>query len=398
MRELIDRGRWLAEPVVAIAFFVLWAIASVGTHQILPGMLRSVLPFWAFLLLLSVAIGCARLQPVVSMAAATVALISQLILPSAPEPAIYLGFGVVVLIVSATVRGRWSVVALAFAIGAGVSIAGLLCYIYGVDRDEPALRPTLFVALPFVSAFLWLTGTYIGLRRRAADDRVALAQAATELERAEVDATVTEERERIAQDVHDIMAHSLSVILAQADGARFVSDERPEAVPASLATIAETARTSLTEVRVLIETLVSDPQGHSTPALADLDDLVQRLRDAGLGVELERFGEPDGFTPAQELAAYRIVQEGLTNALKHGGRGATARVVLDARSPGLALTISSVGRAAVAVQPGGRGLHGMRERARLAGGWLEAGEDDDTPGGYLVTGYIPAGLAAGAQA
>ena len=189
------------------------------------------------------------------------------------------------------------------------------------------------------------------------------------------------------------MAHSLSVILAQADGARFLADERPEAVPASLATIAETARTSLTEVRVLIETLVSDPQGHSTPALADLEELVQRLRDAGLRVELERFGEVDGLTAAQELAAYRIVQEGLTNALKHGGRGAAARVVLDARAPGLALTVSSTGRAAVAAQPGGRGLHGMRERARLAGGWLEAGEDD-APGGYLVTGYIPAGVPA----
>lgn len=377
---------------MAIVYFVLWALASVGTHQILPGMLRSALPFWTFLLLLAVAIGCSRLQPVVAMSAATAALLIQLILPSAPEPTIYIGFGIVVLIVSATVRGRWSAVAFAFAVGAGVSIAGLLCYIYGVDRSEPALRPTLFIALPFVGAFLWLVGTYIGLRVRARQDRLALAHTAAELERAEVGATVSEERERIAQDVHDIMAHSLSVILAQADGARFMADERPESVPASLATIAETARTSLTEVRVLIETLVSDPRGHSAATLADLDELVQRLRDAGLGVEVESFGELEGLTASSELAAYRIVQEGLTNALKHGGRGATARVVLDARSPGLALSISSIGRADVAAQPGGRGLHGMRERARLAGGWLEAGADDDTPGGYLVTGYLPAGV------
>ncbi|WP_314146788.1 histidine kinase [uncultured Leifsonia sp.] len=393
MRELLNRGRWLAEPVVAIVYFVLWAFAAVGTHQILPGMLRSVLPFWAFLLLLSVAIGCSRLQPVVAMSAATAALLLQLVLPSAAEPAIYLGFGIVVLIVSASVRGRWSVVALAFAVGAGVSIAGLLCYIYGIDRGEPALRPTLFIALPLLGAFLWLAGTYVGLRSRAREDQLALARTTAELERAEVEATVTEERERIAQDVHDIMAHSLSVILAQADGARFLADERPEAVPAALATIADAARTSLTEVRVLIETLVSDPDGHSTPALADLDELVQRLRDAGLAVEVERFGEVEGLTAAQELAAYRIVQEGLTNALKHGGRGASARVVIDARSPGLALSIASTGRAPVDPPQGGRGLHGMRERARLAGGWLEAGADD-TPGGFLVTGYIPAGVPA----
>ncbi len=393
MRELLRRGRWLAEPVVAIVYFVLWALAETGHYPIIPGMLRASLPFWAFLVLITVAIGVSRLQPVVAMSAATAALLLQLVFPSAPAQGIYLGFGIVVAVASATVRGRWSVVALTFAVGVGLSIAGLLCYLYTVDQGQPAVRATLFIALPFLGAFLWLAGTYLGLRVRAGRDRRALARTTAELERAEVDATVTEERERIAQDVHDIMAHSLSVILAQADGARFLADERPEAVPASLATIAETARTSLTEVRVLIETLVSDPQGHSTPALADLEELVQRLRDAGLRVELERFGEVDGLTAAQELAAYRIVQEGLTNALKHGGRGAAARVVLDARAPGLALTVSSTGRAAVAAQPGGRGLHGMRERARLAGGWLEAGEDD-TPGGYLVTGYIPAGVPA----
>lgn len=393
MKELLRRGRWLAEPVVAIVFFVLWAFAEVGGYQIVPGMLRASLPFWAFLVLITVAIGVSRLQPVVAMAAATAALLLQLVFPSAPAQGIYLGFGIVVAVVSATVRGRWSVVALAFAVGVGLSIAGLLCYLYTADLGQPAIRATLFIALPFLGAFLWLAGTYIGLRLRAGRDRLALAHTAAELERAEVDATVTEERERIAQDVHDIMAHSLSVILAQADGARFLADERPEAVPASLATIAETARTSLTEVRVLIETLVSDPQGHSTPALADVDDLVQRLRDAGLAVDVERFGEADGLTTAQELAAYRIVQEGLTNALKHGGRGATARVVLDARGPGLTLSISSTGRAQAPAQPGGRGLHGMRERARLAGGWLEAGEDD-LPGGYRVTGYIPSGVPA----
>ncbi|MCI0159126.1 hypothetical protein KNO15_20685 [Leifsonia shinshuensis] len=393
MRELVHRGRWLAEPVVAIAYFILWALGEAGHYPIIAGMLRASLPFWAFLVLITVAIGVSRLQPVVAMSAATAALLLQLVFPSGPDPSIYIGFGIVVAVVSATVRGRWSVVALAFAVGVGLSIAGLLCYLYGADRGEPAVRTTLFIALPFVGAFLWLTGTYIGLRLRAGRDRLALARTTAELERAEVDATVTEERERIAQDVHDIMAHSLSVILAQADGARFLADERPDAVPASLATIAETARTSLTEVRVLIETLVSDPQGHSTPALADLDELVQRLRDAGLAVELERFGDVDALTPAQELAAYRIVQEGLTNALKHGGRGAAARVVLDARGPGLTLGISSTGRAEVAAPPGGRGLHGMRERARLAGGWLEAGEDD-VPGGYRVTGYIPSGVPA----
>jgi signal transduction histidine kinase len=194
--------------------------------------------------------------------------------------------------------------------------------------------------------------------------------------------------------VHDIMAHSLSVILAQADGARLLAEDRPSAVAPSLATIADTARSSLTEVRMLIETLVGSPSGGEHPGLGDLDDLVRRLADSGLSLSVERFGGTGDLTPAQQLAVYRIVQEALTNALKHAGPGASARLALDAREDGVSLSVASrpadPSRTPPEPSAAGRGLVGMRERARLAGGWLDAGPDDDVPGGYLVTAYLPA--------
>ncbi|MDN4614887.1 histidine kinase [Leifsonia sp. F6_8S_P_1B] len=409
MSTLLLRSRWLFEPAIAVLFFVFWAMALVGRHQLLPGMLRSTLPFWAALLLLAIAIGVSRLQPIVAMAVGTAVLIGQLLFPGGifDEPVVYLGYGIVVLIVAASVRGRWRVVALAFAVGAGVSIAGLLAWWFGAARGDAGARTALFVLCGSAGAVAWLVGTLIGVWTRTRAIERELSRTVDDLRAAETEAMVTAERERIAQDVHDIMAHSLSVILAQADGARLLAEERPAAVAPSLATIASTARSSLTEVRVLIETLVGSPEGPVHPGLGDLDDLVGRMSASGLALTVERFGDsdsdstrtdpPPALTPAQQLAAYRIVQEGLTNALKHAGPGASARLALDQRADGLALSLASRPRddaatpASPPANPHGRGIINMRERARLAGGWLDAGPDDDVPGGFLITAYLPAG-------
>jgi signal transduction histidine kinase len=126
-----------------------------------------------------------------------------------------------------------------------------------------------------------------------------------------------------------------------------------------------------------------------------VDELVERMRGAGLTIVVNRFGDPTTLTPGQQLAVYRIVQESLTNALKHAGTQPAARLTLDWRGPGLAVTVASRGvprqRADSNVRGHGhcRGLYGMRERARLAGGWLIADFDDETPGGYLVTAFVP---------
>lgn len=409
MRPFLHRNRWLLEPAVGAAFLAFWAVSEAGRHPLVPGMMRAMVPYWGAILLLSVAMGLARIQPIAAMSLGTAALIGQLLAPSAifDPPQIYLGYAFVVVVVSASVRGRMRVAALVFGVGAGLSIAGLLSWRLAIGHTDSAIRVLFFALLVAGGVVAWLIGTLVGVWGRKREGERELARATEELREVTTETIVAGERERIAQDVHDIMAHSLSVILAQADGARSLAEARPEELSRSLAAIAGSARTSLTEVRMLIEGLVSDPSGAEAPSLADLDPLVERMRAAGLPVTVERYAEPEGLTATQELAVYRIVQEALTNALKHGGDGTAARVVLDARGGGMMLSVSSscagdpdaggTGAAGTGAGPsagpgGGRGLHSMRERARLAGGWLDAGEDDDAPGGggYLVTAFIPA--------
>lgn len=395
MSSLLQRSRWLFEPALAVVFFVFWAIDLAGRHQLGPGMLRNEVPFWGALLLLAVAIGVSHLQPILAMAIGTAILLGQLLFPQAifEEPLAYLGYAIVILVVAAEVHGRMRVGALVFAIGSGLSAAGLLAWWLGVGRGDAPARAMFFVLCASAATIAWLIGTLIGVWIRKRTSELELERTTVELRAAETEAFVSGERERIAQDVHDIMAHSLSVILAQADGARLLAEERPTAVVPSLATIASTARSSLSEVRVLIETLVGSPDGPEHPGMGDLDELVARLGGAGLTVTVERFGERGDLTVAQELAVYRIVQEALTNALKHAGPGAVARLALDERDDGVSISLASRPGGARGPAPenaSGRGLIGMRERARLAGGWLDAGPDDDVPGGFLVTAYIPA--------
>lgn len=395
MSLFLRRNRWLVEPAVGVAFFVLWAIEVVGRHQLAAGSLRLTVPFWAALLLLATAIACSRLQPVAAMVAGTAVLIGQLLFPTAvfDEPLAYAGYAIVILVVAATTQGRMRAITFAFAVGAGISAAGLISWSLGVGHVNAGTRAIFFIVCAGAAGISWLIGALLGTWRRKRTSELELARATSALRAAETEVVVASERERIAQDVHDIMAHSLSVILAQADGARLVAEERPAAVAPSLATIASTARSSLTEVRVLIETLVGSPDGPAHPGIADLEELVRRLSDAGLAITIERFGDDADLTVAQELAVYRIVQEGLTNALKHAGPGALVRLALDNRDDGIAISITSrpdneVSELA-APNPNGRGVIGMRERARLAGGWLDAGADDDIRGGFLVTAYIP---------
>lgn len=395
MSSLLRRSRWLFEPALAVTFFVFWALTEAGRNQLLPSALRATVPFWAALLVLACAIGISRLSPVAAMAGGTAVLIGQLLFPSGifENGAIYLGYAIVIVVVGATGHGRMRVVALAFAVGAGVSVAGLLSWAQGIGHTDAGLRVTFFIICAGAAAFAWVIGTLVGVWMRTRRSEQELARATAELRSAEAETMVAGERERIAQDVHDIMANSLAVILAQADGARLLMEERPASVAPSLATIADTARASLTEVRVLIETLVGSPDGPAHPGLSDLDELVERMSDAGLAITVERFGDPVELTTAQQLAVYRIVQEGLTNALKHAGPGAHARLAVDGRGDGIVLSLASrpaIPAARPAPNTSGRGLIGMRERARFAGGWLDAGVDEDQPGGYLVTAYIPA--------
>lgn len=392
MVKLAPAAHRYIEPVIAVVFFTFWAFAETGRHQLVAGSLRYALPWWAALLGVSLAIAICRIRPMIAMTVSIGVVAGQLIVPAAAFGAGYgstdwpmvLGYLLVVIGVSACIRERSRALSFVFAIALAVCTAFL---------DRPIGLDIVGVfgssILAFVSA--WLLGFFGRAWQQKLRSDALLAKTSDDLRSAEVDLLVSQERDRIAQDVHDIMAHSLSVIIAQADGARFVAPARPEAVAESLANIAASARTSLTEVRMLIQTLVADPVGHSTPTIRDIDELVERMRTAGLDVRLDQFGDAEPLTGAQELAVYRIVQESLTNALKHAGAEPSARVSLDWRGQGLAIAVSSRGTAGErpARTTTTRGLYGMHERARLAGGWLTAGEDDDATSGYLVTAFIP---------
>jgi len=217
-------------------------------------------------------------------------------------------------------------------------------------------------------------------RRRIALDREAAAGEA-----------IATERARIARELHDVVAHHMSVMIVQAGAARAVARTDPSAADAALRRVEETGRTGLGEMRRLLAVLAADDGEDRAPqpGLARLDELLDGMRATGLPVEAVVEGTPGPLEPGVDLSAYRIVQESLTNSLKHAG-GASARVLLRYGTDALELEITDDGRGPPEGDPtGGRGLIGMRERAQLVGGELEAGQRDR--GGFVVRARLPIG-------
>jgi signal transduction histidine kinase len=229
------------------------------------------------------------------------------------------------------------------------------------------------------------------LQRRTA--RAAeLEERAARLEREREERTraaVEAERRRIARELHDVIAHTVSVMTVQAGAARLLLDDDPERALGPLRSVEETGRQALTEIRRLFQ--VTREDGHDVPfgprpGIANLDALVEHARRSGLSVELAVEGEPVTLSPGLELAAYRVVQEALTNSLKYAGP-TTAQVGVRYGSDALNLEIVDRGRGPARRVGTGHGLIGMRERVALYGGELEAGPR--TEGGFAVRARLP---------
>jgi signal transduction histidine kinase len=204
------------------------------------------------------------------------------------------------------------------------------------------------------------------------------------------------ERSRIAREMHDIVAHNLSVIIALADGASFAVRDTPDRAESAMQSVSRTGRQALTEMRRLLGVLRADGVGELAPqpGLGEIDALVEQVREAGLPVRYEVAGDSGApVPPGLALAAYRIVQEALTNTLKHAGPGAGAQVRLAffADAVDIEITDSGAGRA----EPGteGGGLRGMRERAAVYDGIVQAGPREE--GGWRVATRL---AHAGAEA
>ncbi|MDQ4052289.1 MAG: histidine kinase [Actinomycetota bacterium] len=278
------------------------------------------------------------------------------------------------------------------AVGAGLSAVLLLgAELATVAGGRPALD-----ALP--TLLFWAAAGALGhlLRRRHRE----AVQAREQAQRAEADRdaharqAATQERTRIARELHDVVAHSLSVIVIQASvEARLLGGEDDGSSARTLRTIEETGREALGELRRLLGLLRMDEEPDEAlqpmPALHDLDALVQQLRRTGVDVELEVTGEQRSLPPGVDLSAYRIAQEALTNAFRHAP-GSSVRVRIGYLDHAVTVAIEDDGtrdETSSVLGGGGHGLVGMRERVRLYGGRLEAGPRQH--GGFGVRALIP---------
>ena len=246
----------------------------------------------------------------------------------------------------------------------------------------------VWVSLFFAAA--WLAGFTVGHRARqarAAEDRLALAEAHR---RAEAELAVADERARIARELHDVVAHSISVMTVQAGGVRRLLREDQVREREALHAIEETGREALTEMRRLLGILRGANQQADLapqPGLGRLEALAQQARDAGLPVELSVEGEPYPVPPGLDLSAYRVVQEALTNAIKHAGP-ARASVVVRYEPGAIELEVANDGGGDAHGDGARQGLAGMRERVAFYGGTFEAGAVDGGRG-YAVRARIP---------
>ncbi|MFD8853425.1 sensor histidine kinase [Streptomyces sp. NPDC059604] len=265
-----------------------------------------------------------------------------------------------------------------------------------------ALRAALSarVQLPpaFLAGFLLaivLVAFSLGLFRRVQlayvgelEHRAARAEAERE-ERAR--RAALDERARIAREMHDLVAHSLSVIVSQAQGGRYAARARPERAAEVLRTVEEAGRQALTDMRGLLGVLRGgDDDGDGLgpqPDLSRLPELLDRVRESGLSVDFAGTGTPGRLTPAAELAAYRLVQEALTNTLKHAGAGARCRIRFHWSDDRVEIEVRDDGSGPRPGDGAGHGLVGMRERMAVAGGSVTTGAAPG--GGFLVSALLP---------
>lgn len=282
----------------------------------------------------------------------------------------------------------------------GTTLIGMFISLQLLPTNLP---PNLLISNTVIFVTAWVLGDNLQTRRRYVDE---LELKAERLERDRADGAhkaVAEERSRIARELHDVVAHNVSVMVVQAGGARRTLDRDPERARAVIESIEATGRQALTEMRRLLGVLRTDDEATDTlapqPGVSRLDDLVQHVRSAGLPVQLSVQGNPVPLAAGVELSAYRIVQEALTNALKHAGP-ASAQVLVRYGIEDLQVTIRDNGRGSAAAlarsnagtEPAGHGLVGMRERVSLFGGVLHAGPRRG--GGYEVVATLPLGVGS----
>ena len=258
-------------------------------------------------------------------------------------------------------------------------------------QDANASQAVVFPLVVLVPA--WLAGDVVRQRRLEADARAEAGERALREAEERIRVAVAEERRAMARELHDVVAHGVSVMLIQAGAARQVVDQSPEDAKQALLTVEATGREAMMELRRLLGVLDEDGEGAGVapqPGVDQLAVLLDRVREAGLPAELEVAGTPRPLPPSLDVTVYRIVQEGLTNALRYARRAATlVRLTWEPAQLRIEILDDGPVSPADAGDGAGRGLIGMQERASRAGGRLEAGPR--LGGGYAVRAWLPLG-------
>lgn len=274
---------------------------------------------------------------------------------------------------SAHTKAPWPTVGLGIGLAGCVLVVLRLWGFHGTPINEWAWWLLLSTTAIGGTVAAWALGRYRTTR---------LAWSQQLAERAAAD-----ERRRIAREMHDVIAHSVAVMVSHAEAGRLVVPKAPERAPEILTTIADVGRAALVEMRGLLGVLRDgDVSTEPQPGLADLPSLTDRVSRAGVPTELV-MARDLSVRPAVGLTVYRVVQEALTNIARHAGTPATARVQIDSVAGELVVTVSNTATAPASSSTFGRGLTGMRERVEAMGGAFEAGPHD---GGWLVRARMPA--------
>lgn len=394
------RHDWALDGMLAAGMFLVTVLpyASYSNWNMVPRPLLLVV-----LSLMVLPLALRRHSPLLMLAGCTLAGIVQVVVLNNFTPTL------VVLPIVAYSVARWVPGPLArsvVVIGAFASVIGPLRWATAQGFTISARGIVLFVLASFVCLGLIITPYAIGRRVRESSaahaDRVAAADERYQLLLAEQEqqARLAESRARatIARELHDIVAHSLSVIIVQAEGGRALAAKRPEAAATALDTIADTGREALSEMRRIVGVLRSEPERRGAdwepaPSLADIPELVHRASDRAT---LVVHGAPPRVSPALELTIYRVVQEALTNFLKHAGPTATAVVTLAYSTFEIMVEIvdNGPGPETVKTTPG-HGLRGMAERVTSMDGRLEA--HPLALGGFVVRAVLPVHNRQGAS-
>ena len=396
-----DLYAWLRRHPVLVDSALAGVLLLFGVAQLVQGP-RAEIPS---LLLLVVPVAVRRRAPITAFGIAAVGGAIQVATarPSAADVAV-----IVLLYTVAAYRPRRASIMALLVCLVGSTVAVMQWGPTQASAGGPSSLPASQLLLRLVfSAFVfggielavWILGDSMRYRRgyyAALEDRAARLEAERD---AQAKIAAAAERARIARELHDVVAHHVSVMVVQADGAGYALRTDPDRAAAALRAIAGTGRQALTEMRRLLGILRSADEQATlapVPGLGELRELLDQARAAGLEVSYTLRGNPRELPEGAELAAYRVVQESLTNTRKHAGLAASAAVTLQYEPEGLTIEVIDDGLGTPADDTGGHGLAFMRERIAMYGGTVTAGPLPG--GGFGVTARLPCPQAAPREA